>query len=120
MGNDFVGIVHPCKIYNILSIGSAFLYIGPEPSHVTELAAQLTKGSQFYGARHGEVDRVVGHLMGALETVCARSAGSNSALAGKFAKRIVLPRMIELLEALNDKEETREPKTVGRGLTTAS
>jgi len=32
----------------------------------------------------------------------------------------VLPRMIELLEALNDQKETREPKTVGRGLTTAS
>jgi hypothetical protein len=37
MGNAFVGIVHPCKIYNILAIGAPVLYIGPTPSHITDL-----------------------------------------------------------------------------------
>ncbi|MBZ5696428.1 MAG: glycosyltransferase family 4 protein [Acidobacteriia bacterium] len=32
MGNGFVGLVHPCKIYNILSVGAPVLYIGPRPS----------------------------------------------------------------------------------------
>ena len=40
MGEKFVGIVHPCKVYNILSIGAPVLYIGPEPSHVTDIASQ--------------------------------------------------------------------------------
>src|ERR1044071_10243245 len=40
MGDEFVGIVHPCKVYNILSIGAPVLYIGPEPSHVTDIASQ--------------------------------------------------------------------------------
>src|SRR3954451_14666343 len=33
MGDPFVGIIHPCKIYNVLAIGSPVLYIGPEESH---------------------------------------------------------------------------------------
>ena len=37
MGNAFVGLVHPCKIYNILSVGAPVLYIGTRPSHVTEI-----------------------------------------------------------------------------------
>src|SRR4029078_7626461 len=38
MGDPFVGIVHPCKVYNVRSLGIPYLYIGPSPSHVTELA----------------------------------------------------------------------------------
>jgi colanic acid biosynthesis glycosyl transferase WcaI len=56
MGDEFVGIVHPCKVYNILSIGAPVLYIGPEPSHVTDIAPQH---GQFFMCRHGDVDAVV-------------------------------------------------------------
>ncbi len=38
MGEEFVGIVHPCKVYNIMLVGAPALYIGPEPSHVTDIA----------------------------------------------------------------------------------
>jgi hypothetical protein len=38
MGDEFVGIVHPCKVYNILSVGAPVLYVGPEPSHITDIA----------------------------------------------------------------------------------
>ena len=41
MGNAFVGIVHPSKLYNILSIGAPALYIGPTPSHISDLALPL-------------------------------------------------------------------------------
>ncbi|HWQ90932.1 MAG TPA: glycosyltransferase family 4 protein, partial [Clostridia bacterium] len=37
MGDAMLGLVHPCKIYNILSVGAPILYIGPKPSHVTEV-----------------------------------------------------------------------------------
>ena len=56
MGDKFVGIVHPCKVYNILSIGAPVLYIGPEPSHVTDIASQH---GQFFVCLHGDVDAVV-------------------------------------------------------------
>ncbi len=116
MGNEFAGIVHPCKVYNILSIGSPFLYIGPEQSHVTEIATQDANNCLVYAARHGEADRVVRHILEALKVRSPRPVGSSSELAGEFAKSVLLPRMIELLEALNDKPETREPETVNRRL----
>jgi glycosyltransferase involved in cell wall biosynthesis len=98
MGDDFTGIVHPCKVYNILSIGSPFLYIGPKESHITEIASQSGNGLGFYSARHGEVDRVVAHITEAARTTFLRSNGSLD-LAGKFARNTLLPRMIELIES---------------------
>ena len=41
MGEAFVGIVHPCKIYNILAVGAPVLYLGPCPSHVTEILDEM-------------------------------------------------------------------------------
>jgi colanic acid biosynthesis glycosyl transferase WcaI len=60
MGNAFGGIVHPSKVYNILKIGSPFLFIGPEKSFVSEII-DGQDGEQFaVSARHGEIDKVVG------------------------------------------------------------
>ena len=41
MGEPFRGIVHPCKVYNILSIGVPLLYVGPAESHVTDAVAEV-------------------------------------------------------------------------------
>lgn len=59
MGNDFVGIVHPCKIYNVLVSGSPVLYIGPKNSHVTELLQQFTGRVRSHSCCHGDVPAVV-------------------------------------------------------------
>jgi glycosyltransferase involved in cell wall biosynthesis len=56
MGDPFVGIVHPCKVYNIRRLGIPYLYIGPAESHISDLAPS-------YSARHGDVDEVVRHLL---------------------------------------------------------
>ena len=37
MGEPYVGIVHPCKIYSILKIGRPFVYVGPVKSHIGAL-----------------------------------------------------------------------------------
>ncbi len=51
MGDEFVGIVHPCKIYNILTLGTPFLYIGPSPSHVSDIAAAIASGQNHLRER---------------------------------------------------------------------
>src|SRR5205807_812373 len=53
MGEPFVGIVHPCKIYNILNVGAPVLYIGPSPSHITEM---MGKGGDYAAVGRGEVE----------------------------------------------------------------
>jgi hypothetical protein len=64
MGEKFVGIVHPSKVYNILSIGAPVLYIGPEPSHVTDIASQH---GQFFLTAHGDADAVVKAINNAMQ-----------------------------------------------------
>jgi len=60
MGDPFVGIVHPCKIYNVMALGIPVLYIGPKESHVTDLDAK----DWLLGARHGDVAGIVRHILG--------------------------------------------------------
>ena len=62
MGQDFVGIVHPCKIYNILAVGTPLVYIGPSPSPVTETlnrAGRDSRGSIVHGNVAGLIEQIV-------------------------------------------------------------
>lgn len=85
MGEPFVGIVHPCKVYNIMSLGTPILYIGPESSHVTDLSNYT-----FFSARHGDVAAVVAHIQNARG--CERKS------LNTFSKQILLPQFIDHLE----------------------
>jgi glycosyltransferase involved in cell wall biosynthesis len=57
MGDAFTGIIHPSKIYNILAVGSPFLFIGPPQCHIADILAR-TNGGFGQEARHGEVRQV--------------------------------------------------------------
>src|SRR5262249_42557726 len=59
MGNPFVGLVHPCKIYNILAVGSPVLYIGPGMSHVADLFTEARYEEFATTVAHGDVDAAV-------------------------------------------------------------
>ncbi|QDU91499.1 putative glycosyl transferase [Pirellulimonas nuda] len=37
MAEELVGVVHPCKIYGAMSVGKPILFIGPAPSHISEI-----------------------------------------------------------------------------------
>ena len=98
MGNEFVGIVHPSKVYNILAVGSPFLYIGPKETHISEIAAKMNGEYCSYTATHGDVAAVVKHI---LEQATHESNGTERRvpqIAHTFSKQALLPRMIELLE----------------------
>jgi colanic acid biosynthesis glycosyl transferase WcaI len=96
MGEKFVGIVHPCKVYNIMSVGALVLYIGPEPSHVTDIASQH---GTFFLTRHGEVENVVAAILKATETRRRQPMGS-------FAKERLLPQLIDLIETTRSETTT--------------
>jgi glycosyltransferase involved in cell wall biosynthesis len=87
MGNAFVGIVHPCKVYNIMSIGAPTLYIGPEPSHVTDLASQ----GKFFLTQHGDVQAVTNAILKATQL-------SERQPVTTFSKQTLLPQFIRLIE----------------------
>jgi glycosyltransferase involved in cell wall biosynthesis len=91
MGDAFVGIVHPSKIYNIISIGAPALYIGPQPSHVTDIASQIAR-EQFFLNGHGDVDGVVQSILSARTQLSRRSYQS----AG-FSKQTLLPQFVSAI-----------------------
>jgi colanic acid biosynthesis glycosyl transferase WcaI len=99
MGDPFVGIVHPSKVYNLLTIRAPFLYIGPEQSHVTEISAQLDASCRSYQARHDQVELVVNHILTESKLEPATGRDVVPELAGSFSKQVLLPRMIEVLKA---------------------
>ena len=95
MGDAFVGIVHPCKIYNILAVGAPFLYIGPQWSHITDLAGDLQGDYPVMLTGHGEVELVMAEMLAA-----QRMLGSwrTNELAGRFSRHVLIPQMIRALE----------------------
>ena len=116
MGEEFVGIVHPSKIYNILAIGSPFLYIGPAESHLGDIISRLGDRHSAFRARHGEVDPVVRIILDRAEehrAVHPLASGSvtSSPLAQEFSKAVLLPRLVAHVEALypHASEEKVEP-----------
>src|SRR5258706_14510098 len=126
MGEGYQGIIHPCKIYNILTVGSPFLYIGPNESHVSEIIARLPEQDTAVSAQHGQVDFIAKSIINLAETFqarCAagtitgdrmlsRSEGEASArtytaniaavaLAVEFSSRTLLPRFISQIELIH-------------------
>lgn len=100
MGDLFKGIVHPCKIYNILTVGKPFLYIGPTESHIIDISSQIGGDGVARIAKHGEVETTVRHILeGALGAAGTPRAGAGKALAARFSSDALLPRMIETLES---------------------
>ncbi len=106
MGNEFVGIVHPSKLYNILQIGSPFLYIGPAESHVSEIAARTGDNYGAYCADHGDVDGVVKHILKAAELKRSGVRNQDSGMASTFSRTTLLPQLIALFKT------TEEPSAV--------
>ena len=56
LGQTMVGIIHPCKIYGAMAVGRPILYLGPRPSHVTDLLDRHSIGLQVI---HGQVAQMV-------------------------------------------------------------
>jgi colanic acid biosynthesis glycosyl transferase WcaI len=87
MGEKFVGIVHPCKVYNIMSVGAPVLYIGPEPSHITDIASQ-----HFSLTRHGDVEGVTAGILDAMQLKERRYVSCS------FSKKMLVPQFVGFIE----------------------
>ena len=100
MGNPFPGIVHPCKIYNILLVGAPILYIGPPESHVMDILTQINSRDMLRTARHGDPDTVVNHILDEAHGGVRFESRNNVQVATPFSKQVLLPRLIGCVELL--------------------
>jgi putative colanic acid biosynthesis glycosyltransferase WcaI len=56
LGDDMVGIVHPCKIYGAMTVGRPILFLGPRPSHVADILDENPIGRHV---AHGDIEAAV-------------------------------------------------------------
>ncbi len=98
LGDPFVGIVHPCKIYNILRVGGPVLYIGPPASHIADLAARLPAGF-VTSCTHGDVAGVVAGILAARgdSRVNPSSGRRSEPVARQYSKALLLPQLVSVL-----------------------
>ena len=98
MGDPFVGIVHPCKIYNILMLGIPFLFVGPDESHGADLARRLGDPVRGRVAHNGDVAAIVQQLREALQQCALQPGDSARKLGGEYAFSILCPRLVRIVE----------------------
>jgi hypothetical protein len=99
MGDAMLGLVHPCKIYNILTVGAPVLYIGPESSHVTEILANMQPRHPWGGARHGAVGELVGQIRQLRTAAAGHERLVPAAVELHYSQAALLPRLVGLIES---------------------
>jgi colanic acid biosynthesis glycosyl transferase WcaI len=95
MGDPYVGIVHPCKIYNVITLGIPSLYIGPTESHVRDIMMKVA--SCAYSATHGDVASVVANILQARRNT-ADGVPLPAHLRNGFSKDVLVPQLISVIE----------------------
>lgn len=98
MGDPFVGIVHPCKIYNILTLGIPFLFIGPGASHGSDLAQRLGDPAHGRVARNGDIPGIVNQIHGAMTLGPRPLNKAAQALGAEFSHSVLCPRLVRIIE----------------------
>jgi colanic acid biosynthesis glycosyl transferase WcaI len=98
MGKEFVGLVHPCKIYNTLAVGAPVLYIGPSPSHVSEILNAVSDHHVCAAAAHGDVEGVVQQIL-RIRRESTSLDRRPPEVCSQFSREVLLPRLVAELEA---------------------
>lgn len=100
MGPPFVGMIHPCKVYNLLALGLPFLAIGPQESHLTDLAARLPDQRYARLADFGDQEQLHRILLEAAEQGHLPPAEASQRLAADFSQRLLRRRLIDVITAV--------------------
>jgi glycosyltransferase involved in cell wall biosynthesis len=96
MGDPFVGLVHPCKGYNLLSLGLPFVVVGPPESHLGDILKDLGPDAGCGNIRHGEG----AELARLIKERASRPKADPARLkkvGEKFRENVLAPRLADLV-----------------------
>jgi len=93
---------HPCKIYNILAVSAPVIYIGPKPSHVTEILDRLGDEHPSIRVAHNEADILAEQIRNLRNKTAGTRQPLPAEITAMFSKGILLPELIVALEELRD------------------
>jgi len=99
LGNEMVGIVHPCKIYGAMAVGRPILFLGPKPSHVADILDQNPIGLHV---PHGDADAAIGAIQAFLdlpaEQIRDMGEAAQRVLAERFTQAYLCGKFCDALE----------------------
>jgi colanic acid biosynthesis glycosyl transferase WcaI len=100
MGDEMVGIVHPCKIYNVLTLGVPFLFVGPQENHITDIVGRLETEGAAYTVAHGDVEAAVQAILQAADSRLGPVQELISA-SDQFSQQELIPKLLRVLSDAN-------------------
>lgn len=99
MGNDMVGIIHPCKVYGALAAARPLLFVGPAECHVTDLMKQREIG---WRVAHGDVAGAVAAIRAAAalpkEEITGIGDAAHTLIASELSKAALCARFCDLVD----------------------
>lgn len=101
LGADMVGIIHPCKVYGSMAVGRPILFLGPRPSHVSDLIDQHQIG---WHVEHGDVDGAIAAIRAMKAThassLAEQGGRAQTALRSSLSQEILVERLCDRVEKL--------------------
>ena len=113
IGDDVVGIVHPCKVYGAMAVSRPVLTFGPKPSHVSDLVERHHIG---WHIAHGDVDsaeKALLEMLGARESTL-REMGERAAnvVASSLSRQALRGQFTDvMLKGIKPISTPQEPAT---------
>lgn len=106
MGEPFVGIIHPSKIYNLLAVGAPILYVGPTPSPTSEALRRFGNPRTCACVQHGDAPALAAHLE-RIKTLALPRPANFFPPSLEYSRDTLLPALVRQLErAARDKPTT--------------
>jgi exosortase len=89
-GAPFVGIIHPCKIYNVLALALPVLYIGPTEGHIPDLVP--ANAQWFYRADPDRPEDIAQYILSRSEAPLSQDP-EELRVSEQFAAGLLVDRM---------------------------
>lgn len=121
LGEEMVGIIHPCKIYGAMAVGRPILFLGPRPSHVADL---LDKHDIGWHVAHGDVDGTI-QLIERIKTFSRERFVNMGAIARRvlnqeISQAMLCGRFCDNLERILRRNDVQHPQPALTGETEVS
>ncbi|MEM1098503.1 MAG: glycosyltransferase family 4 protein [Planctomycetota bacterium] len=87
MGEDMIGIVHPCKVYGVLNVRRPVLALGPENSHIGDIVTEHDAGWRLDHGDADEAERLLRELADTDQDAFDRKGrNAEAAMLASFSK----------------------------------
>ena len=112
MGDNMVGIVHPCKIYGAMTVGRPILFLGPSPSHIADILDQHDIGRQIsHGDVDGAIEAIEFFLTAPPQQLAAMGETAQRVLGERFTQEGLTKQFCDALERSLGLTSTAAPST---------